>query len=85
MNYIRIAAWCRYMKYDNALERLRIWLSDNKKLLLILSKKKKKLLLLNIINNHEFDNEMLLTLGENVDSILKSSYNCRKNLIINEV
>jgi hypothetical protein len=84
-NYIKITAWCRYMKYDNALERLRLWLNDNKSLLLKLSKKKKKLLLLNLISNPEFDKAMLLTLGENIDSILKSSYNCRENLIINEV
>ena len=73
------------MKYDNALERLRLWLNDNKSLLLKLSKKKKKLLLLNLISNPEFDKAMLLTLGGNIDSILKSSYNCRENLIINEV
>ena len=40
-NYIKITAWCRYMKYDNALERLRLWLNDNKSLLLKLSKKKR--------------------------------------------
>ncbi len=84
-NYIKIAAWCRYMKYDNALERLTLWLNENKLLLLKLSKKKKKLLVLNLISNPEFDKEMLLSLGENIDSALESSYNCRKNLITTDL
>ena len=83
-NYIKITAWCRYMKYDNALQRLLLWLTDNKKLLTKLSKKKKKLLLLNLISNPEFDTEIRLNLGENMDLILESNYNCRKNLIIKE-
>ena len=69
------------MKYDNALDRLKLWLDTNKSLLLKLSKKKKKLLVLNLISNPEFDKEMILSLGENIDSALESSYNCRKNLI----
>ncbi len=86
MNYIRIGAWCRYMKYDNALDRLRLWLKDNKELLMKLKKKKKKLILLNILNDYEFDNQMKKQLGaENMELIMESSYNCRQNLGITEI
>ena len=86
MNYIRISAWCRYMKYDNALDRLKIWLDENRKLLLKLKKKKKKLIMLHILNNHEFDDEMVRQLGaENMELIMESSYNCRQNLGITEI
>tara|TARA_Y100001935_G_scaffold216605_1_gene188411 strand:- start:153 stop:494 length:342 start_codon:yes stop_codon:yes gene_type:complete len=86
MNYIRINAWCRYMKYDNALDRLKLWLEENKKLLLKLKKKKKKLILLNILNNNEFDVQMKKQLGqENMELIMESSYNCRQNLVVTEI
>ena len=86
MNYIRINAWCRYMKYDNALDRLKLWLEENKKLLLKLKKKKKKLILLNILNNNEFDDQMKKQLGqENMELIMESSYNCRQNLVVTEI
>lgn len=84
-NYIKITAWCRYMKYDNALYRLMIWLRSNKKILLKLCKKKKKLLLLNLVSNPEFDNQMIESLGQNMELIMESNYNCRKNLITTDV
>ena len=84
-NYIRINAWCRYMKYDNALEIFCNWLNHNKKLLIKLSKKKKKLLLLYICEFIKFDEKMNKDLGENIELVMESSYNCRKNLIVTEL
>lgn len=86
-NYIKITPWCRYMKDDNSLNRLKFWLKDNQKILLKLKKQKKKLLLLSLINNYELENCLKGKMKHpDVEEIEHgNAYRCRENLLISDL